>query len=72
MHGPAEIRMRIPICAGPNGRGDFRMSAATVRITSITTASRLRAAVSLDTVGMLEIATRYFLNKPRSIAAAIA
>src|SRR5215831_15681368 len=36
--------MRLPICAGASGFGDRRMSAATVRITSITTCRSERAA----------------------------
>jgi hypothetical protein len=43
------------------------MSAATVRMTSITTSSRLLAASSVFTPSRT-----YFLNRPRSIADAIA
>ena len=43
------------------------MSAATVRITSITTSSRLLAASSVFTASRT-----YFLNRFKSIAAAIA
>jgi hypothetical protein len=37
VQGPAPILMRLPICAGASGRRDRRISAATVRITIMTT-----------------------------------
>jgi hypothetical protein len=44
-HGPSASFISVPIWAGARASGDRRMSAATVRITSITTNSSSCAAV---------------------------
>jgi hypothetical protein len=45
VQGPAEIRIKLPICVGASGLRDLRISAATVRMTSMTTCRSSRAAV---------------------------
>jgi hypothetical protein len=45
VQGPAVIRIKLPICVGASGRRDLRISAATVRMTSMTTCRSSRAAV---------------------------
>ena len=45
VHGPAAILIRLPICVGASGLRDRRISAATVRMTNMTTCKSSRAAV---------------------------
>ena len=45
VHGPAAMRIRLPICVGASGLRERRISAETVRMTSMTTCRSSRAAV---------------------------
>jgi hypothetical protein len=45
-HGPAAIRIKLPIWVGASGRLERRISAASVRMTNMTTCSSSRAAAS--------------------------